>query len=126
MASEALTFWNLAQALIERFPEIKAPVEEALADARREGGRLYPHVLLEEYFLPLLVGSIAEPSRLAKRGVQFLEELLTSGDEDVVGTALLNVVEPIAADKQRLAAAWPHMGEAARKWTTELRGRNRA
>ena len=123
--SMALTFWNLPQALIERFPEISASVEEALAVANRDASKPYPHAFLEEYFLPLLVRSVAEPGRLAERGFRFLEEMLASGDEDLVGAVLLNVIEPLTGKEQRLAAAWAYMGERTRSWATELGHRHR-
>lgn len=125
MTSRALTFWNLPETLIERFPEIGASVGEVLAAEHSAGGRPYPHAFLEEYFFPLLVNSCAETGGLARRGFKFLEEMLLSGDEDLIGAVLLNVVEALAGDEQRLAAAWPQMGEQTRRWAIELAGGKR-
>jgi hypothetical protein len=116
-------WYTLPDYLIEQFPERKGEIEASYLFWSESIDNPYPHVFLDEFIGPLLVGQTPADEGTRARAGAILDELLCSDDEDLAGAALTAIVEALRDDASLRADAWPFLGATARQWLERLERR---
>jgi hypothetical protein len=115
------TWHTLPDYLIERFPHLKSAIEQSYGSWLDAFANPYPHVFLEEFLIPLLIGTDTDAGeRLRSEAGQVLDVLLVSRDEDLASAALTSVIEMLRDEPQLRSDAWPFLGPTAREWLQRL------
>jgi hypothetical protein len=114
-----MTFWTVAEEMADRFPELKADLENHILGYWEMNIAPYPHEFLESYLLPLLVS--AEPEDRTRRAYGFLEDVLRNQDEDLVGAGVSAVLEPIVENPKWFDLASKFMGARSAELAKGLR-----
>ncbi len=115
--------WHtLADFLIERFPELKSEIEDSYFFWCDAGGNPYPHVFLEEFLLPILLGreNNATSETCRQEAGLVMDQLLVSSDEDLASAALTSVLEVLRDNGDLFLEASPFLGVTARTWLERL------
>ena len=115
------TWYNFADYLAVELPELRQEIEESYLSWLEAYKDPYPHVFLDEFIGPLLVGT-ASPSDATTRtrAGEILDRVLTSSDDDLAGSALMSIVEVLRDERELRERAWPFLGPVARDWITRL------
>jgi hypothetical protein len=92
---------DLNRMLVRRFP--------ALVDGYLEAKRLWggeepgPHIVYGDVLVPFIRATLAQEASADQLGavMEFLEELSTAADSDVLDVVVTSVLEPLLAQKER-------------------------
>lgn len=111
------TWHHLPDFLAAEFPELRAAIEASYLDWLSAYRDPCPHVFLEEFFGPILIGTgeLTDPAARARAG-QVLDRLLLSQDEDLAAAAHTCVFELLRDNPELRERAWPFLGGTAREW----------
>jgi hypothetical protein len=119
-----MDFWTVGESLADRFPELREVVENHILDYWDMNHQPYPHEFLQDYLLPMLASR--EPEERTKRAYGFLEEVVTNRDEDLVGAAVLSVLEPLVENQAWFTVAREFMGPKTASFASEVNVHHRA
>jgi hypothetical protein len=110
------TWHTLPDFLIERFPSLRAELEEDYF-FWAECGDPYPHFFLDDFLVPLLLGRHdATTSEMREEAGRVLDALLVAEDTDLAAAAQTSVFELLRDNPELRDAAWPCLGPIAREW----------
>jgi hypothetical protein len=114
-------FWTLPEFFTERFPAMRAGIEEESVSWYGERADPYAHRYLVRFLLPELLDAAGsgDAARIAVAYDTF-DELLQSTDEDLAGATLFTIIDTIANDPAMVETTLPHMRPIARERTTQL------
>jgi len=124
MNQEGFKYDGIQNALTERFPEIWPRIERAFGsyyDLDHELPEAYP--TLEDVFKSMIweqLDQLGADISLLNRIFKFLEEMAESQDPEVPNLLWIAILERLAFNKNRLARAWTHMGEATKQLALEI------
>lgn len=113
---EAITFENMSEKLVEKFPELRPRYEEECKWWEDEvpGQHIIYGDILNPYIVSLLESDeqgSSEHEATLKRIFAFLEELVNHEDEDIQGVVVTTVLEYLDSPKVQLEKARKYMGE---------------
>lgn len=121
----AITYDDMAERLIEEFPELKVRYNSELEWWRDE--QPGPHIVYGDIFVPYLRSRLkAKDKGFLQRAFRFLEELSKSGDTRIQEVIAFSVCEPLAGDAVAVEAAQPYIGLVTRGFMEEARARTRS
>jgi hypothetical protein len=118
--SDDLTFWTLPDAAIAALPELRSEIR-ANVDRYIEvlGKQPYPHVVLEEHLLPLVVRADRDGDEDAlRRCFELLERIASHADEDLVGALGHAFLTPLDKSilERRAELVGPMLRDLATRW----------
>jgi len=115
------TWNNFADFLAAELPQLREEIEESYLGWLEAFKDPYPHVFLEEFVAPLLLGTapVCEPNARLRAG-EILDRVLTCADQDLAEAALTTILEAFRDDSALRELAWPYLGPTARQWTMRL------
>ena len=114
-------WYNFPDYLAAQFPELRGEIEESYLSWLDGFRDPYPHVFLEEYIGPMLIGRGSYDDATRRRAGELLDVVLNAADQELAEAGLTAVLEPLRDDDALRETAWPHLGATAREWLTRLR-----
>jgi hypothetical protein len=129
VSKEAFSYAEFDRALINAVPEMKARLENKFERQTEAGGSPQPYAVVVLVLKPFLRELLDQQSNsgLLQKIFDFLEEMASSSDIQVVNLLQVGMFESLVREPDRLAAAWKYMGErtkaiahrTARIWSCE-------
>jgi hypothetical protein len=119
----ALYYKSIRNVFLERFPELWDRIERKYSqhyNLKTQIPGTYP--LFEEVLKPRVIELLQSGTDEAslKPIFSFYEEMARSPDEEVVNLLWKSILEPLASDKNLIAAAWKYMGSKTKALTREI------
>ena len=115
------TWYNFADFLAEQLPELREQIEKSYLSWVDGCGDPYPHVFLDEFIAPLLLGTGALGDDATRtRAGEILDQILVCSDHDLAEAAITSILEAFRDHAELRQLAWAYLGPVAREWTTRL------
>ena len=113
------TWYNFADFLIAELPELREEIESSYLYWLDAYQNPYPHVFLDEFIAPLLLGTgtLRDDAHRTRAG-EILDRVLNCADADLSEAAARSILDALGEDAALRETAWPFLGATAREWLT--------